>query len=91
MELLADRLHKQNNVQTGFRVQITGRLIGKDDCGLGRKRAGNRYTLLLTAGEIVRHIFELLFQSKSMDDLPEVPTTATNSPSSTEIDTPSKA
>lgn len=66
----ADGLHQQDNIHTRFGVQIASRLVGKDNSGLCSQCTGNRYTLLLTARQVIRHIFELLFQTERMNDLP---------------------
>ena len=38
-------------------VQITGRLIGKDNLRISHYRTGNGHTLLLTAGKLLREVF----------------------------------
>ena len=37
--------------------------------GFGNQGAGNRHTLLLAAGKIVRHIFQFIFQPQQVNDL----------------------
>ena len=69
VELAADSLHQQDHIHTGFGVQIAGRFVSKDNGGLCCKGAGNRYSLLLAAGEIVWHIFEFSLQAESVDNL----------------------
>ena len=38
-------------------VQVTGRLIGEYQLGIGYDRTGYRHTLLLTAGKLLREVF----------------------------------
>jgi|GEM_PF-3095076 len=54
---------------SGLTVKIAGRLVGQHNSRFGNQGAGNRYTLLLAAGKIVRHIFQLIFQSQQVNDL----------------------
>ncbi len=46
-----EQLH---NFLTGFTVEVAGRFIGHDDLGIVDEGAGNRHTLLLTAGHFLR-------------------------------------
>ena len=39
------------------RIEVTGRLVRKQDRRSARKRAGNRDALLLTTGELTRQMF----------------------------------
>ena len=43
--------------------------VGQHNSRFGNQGAGNRHTLLLAAGEIVRHIFEFSLQAESVDNL----------------------
>ena len=63
-KLPAGALQKSQNVGAGFTVQVSGRFIGKDNRRFGNQGAGNRHTLLLAAGEGVRHIFQLIPQGQ---------------------------
>ena len=43
------RENKLHDLRAGFAVEISGRLVGKQDFGLGRERACKRDALLLTS------------------------------------------
>ena len=45
---------KVDDLLAGGFVEIAGRLVGDEDCGIGRQRAGERDALLLAAGELRR-------------------------------------
>lgn len=47
---LVDFTEQIHDLRPGFAVQITGRLVCKQDFRLPDQGAGNRYTLLLAAG-----------------------------------------
>ena len=49
------------------RVQITSRFIEEQDLGLVRDRAGNRDTLLLTAGKLVGEVIHSLLQADILE------------------------
>ena len=53
----------------GLAVKVAGRLIGQHDSRFGNQGAGNRHTLLLAAGKIVRHIFQFIFQPQQVNNL----------------------
>src|SRR5699024_9902940 len=62
-------LNKPKNVCTGLAVKVSGGFIGKNNCWFGNQGAGNRYTLLLAAGKVVRHIFQLVIQSEHIHNI----------------------
>ncbi len=49
-------------------IQIACRFICKYNSWFGNKGAGNRYTLLLAAGQIVRHTVQLPIESQHFHD-----------------------
>ena len=59
-------------------VQGSGRFVGQDNLGFGDEGAGNGYTLLLSAGQFVRHVvcpvlqteFVQVFQGQLVSFLP---------------------
>ena len=53
---------KLDDFRSGRFVEIAGRLVGDDDGGIGRKRAGERDALLLAAGQFGRVMAEAMFQ-----------------------------
>ena len=55
--LLAGHLEQTQHVLAGFGVEVSGRLVGKDDGRLGSERTRDGDPLLLTAGEVVGQIF----------------------------------
>ena len=51
---------KLDDLLAGRFVEVAGRLVGDQDRGVGRKRAGERDALLLAAGELRRIVVEPL-------------------------------
>ena len=49
-ELLAGHLEQAQHILAGFGVEVSGRLVGKDDGRLGSERTRDGDPLLLTAG-----------------------------------------
>jgi hypothetical protein len=54
---------KLDDLVPGCLVEISGRLVGHDDGGIGRERASQRDALLLAAGEFGRIMVEPLAKS----------------------------
>ncbi len=52
------RNNKLDDIASGRLVEIAGRLVGNDDGGIGRERAGERDALLLAAGKLGRIVME---------------------------------
>src|ERR1700735_1988819 len=50
-EIFIELAKKAQHSFRTFRVEVAGGLIGKDNFGLADDRAGERYTLLLAAGQ----------------------------------------
>ena len=50
---LGEQLH---NLGTVLGIQVTGWLIGQDNLRVGNYRTGDRHTLLLTSGELLREV-----------------------------------
>ena len=50
-------------LSTHLRVQVTGRLIGKNDLRITDNGTGNSYTLTLTTGELCRHVTHTVAQT----------------------------
>src|SRR5581483_78528 len=48
-----------------LRVEVAGRLVGKDDFGIVDERAGDAHPLLLTAGEMRRQVMRALAQANA--------------------------
>ena len=59
----AGSLDKSQYLGAGLAVKVARRLIGKHDSRFGNQSAGNRYALLLSAGKIIRHFFQFIFQT----------------------------
>ncbi len=47
-------------------IEVSGRLVGEDDFGLGDDGAGDSGALLLTAGELIRIIILFIFKIKAL-------------------------
>ena len=62
-------LNKPKNVCTGLAIKVSSRFIGKYNRRFGNQGAGNRYTLLLTAGKLVWHIFQLVVQPEHIHNI----------------------
>ena len=65
-ELRTGTLDKPQHLGTGLAVKVAGRLVGQHNSRFGNQGAGNRHTLLLSAGKIVRHIFQFIFQNYNL-------------------------
>jgi hypothetical protein len=52
-----DRVERRENMASGFRIEIAGRLAGEQNAGAIGDRAGNRDPLLLAAGQFGRPVF----------------------------------
>ena len=50
-------LYTSHHLSSVLGVQVTGRLIGEYQLGIGYDRTGYRHTLLLTAGKLLREVF----------------------------------
>ena len=50
----AQGLQHFHDLAAAFAIKISGWFIGKDNIGFCNQSAGNRYTLLLTAGKLMR-------------------------------------
>ncbi len=61
--LLVELVEQVHDLDTHLGVQITGRLIGEDDVGVTYDRAGDGYTLALTAGELRREVAHTVAQA----------------------------
>ena len=61
--VLGNLFEKLHNLDTRRRVESTGWLVRKDDVGVVYKGAGNRHTLHLSAGELVRLLRKLVAQA----------------------------
>ena len=48
------RENEVHDLRAGFAIEISGRLVGKQDLGLRRKRPRQRHALLLAAGQLAR-------------------------------------
>ena len=68
MELLTCNFQQTKNITTCPAIQIACRFICKYNSWFGNKGAGNRYTLLLAAGQIVRHTVQLPIESQHFHD-----------------------
>ncbi len=68
-ELCTGALDKPQHLGAGLAVKVAGRLVGQHNSRFGNQGAGDSHTLLLSAGKIVRHIFQFIFQPQQMNDL----------------------
>src|SRR5699024_3392712 len=64
MKFGAGTFDKAEHVSAGLAVKVAGRFIGKNNRRFGNQGACNRYSLLLTARKIIRHIFQFVIQSE---------------------------
>ena len=55
--------HQLHDLFGGLGIQVSGRLIGKNDLWLCHKCAGNADTLLLTTGHLCRFVVHSFTQS----------------------------
>ena len=67
-ELRTGALDKPQHLGAGLAVKVAGRLVGQHDSRFGNQGAGDSHTLLLSAGKIVRHIFQFIFQPQQVND-----------------------
>ena len=56
-----------HDLAAGGRVQVAGRLVGHDDGGLGRNRAGDGDALLLAAGHLGRAVVHAVGQAHLLE------------------------
>ena len=68
-ELCTGALDKPQHLGAGLAVKVAGRLVGQHNSRFGNQGAGDSHTLLLSAGKIVRHIFQFIFQPQQVNDL----------------------
>ena len=68
-ELRTGALDKPQHLSAGLAVKIAGRFVRQHDSRFGNQGAGDSHTLLLSAGKIVRHVFQFIFQPQQMNDL----------------------
>ena len=68
-ELCTGALDKPQHLGAGLAVKVAGRLVGQHNSRFGNQGAGDSHTLLLSAGKIVRHVFQFIFQPQQMNDL----------------------
>ena len=68
MKFLAGHFQKTQYIAAGSAVKVSSRFVGQDDSRFRNKGAGNRYTLLLTTGQIVRHTVQLFIESQHFHD-----------------------
>ena len=60
-QLLAGDLAEQiHHLDTGLGIERPGRLVGEQDVGVVHQRAGDRHPLHLSAGELIRALFDLI-------------------------------
>jgi hypothetical protein len=67
-ELVHGAAQELQHLQAGHRVEVAGRLIGKDHRGPAEQRPGTRNPLLLAAGELLRPVVEPVTQPHRVDD-----------------------
>ncbi len=65
-------MSRPSTSSAGFGVEVSGRLVGKDDGRLGSERTRDGDPLLLTAGEVVGQVFQLALQTQRFDDAVDV-------------------
>src|SRR3954454_6375890 len=70
-ELVDGAAQEVEHLTGGLRVEVAGRLVGEDDGGLARERAGHRDALLLAARELGRPVGEAVAQADGVDELVE--------------------
>ena len=74
-------LQQPENIPGGYAVQIAGGFIGDDEQGIGDDGAGDRYALLLSAGQLGRIMRRTVNQTDhfkcKLDALAPVATTQT--------------
>lgn len=63
---LGEQLH---NLGTVLGIQVTGWLIGQDNLRVGNYRTGDRHTLLLTSGELLREVSRTVADIHSFQDI----------------------
>src|SRR6476660_7653887 len=62
--LARELVEQRHDFDAAPAVERAGRLIGEDDVTAVHERARDRYALLLTAGELVRSVFEPFAEPK---------------------------
>ncbi len=67
--LLGDVLQQTHDVAGSLRVEISRWLIGDDDFGIVRAGTGDGHTLLLSTGELVRHLVDFLNHAYPVEHL----------------------
>ena len=58
-----DLLHQFQNLHRGFGIQVSRRLVGKNDLRINHQSPGNAHPLLLASGHLGRHMLHKFFQS----------------------------
>ena len=65
-KLRAGALDQPQHLGTGLAVKVAGRLVGQHNSRFGNQSACDSHTLLLSAGKIVRHVFQFIFQNYNL-------------------------
>src|ERR671910_3305337 len=55
-EVVHGLAHEAQHLRSRSRVEVAGRLVGEDDLGSGRQRAGHGHALLLATGHLARAV-----------------------------------
>ena len=69
MKFCAATPDQAENIRAGFAVQAAGGLVGQHDGRFGNESAGDGHTLLLAAGELVRHTVQFAVQSQHIHNI----------------------
>ena len=72
LQFLLDVLQLLPQNYLDFRIQSRHRLIKQNNVRVQHQSSGNRHTLLLAAGELLRFFIDMLFQTDCLDDLPHL-------------------
>ena len=67
--VLVDAVKQFHDLVGHLRVHVTGGLVGDDGVGVVDQRAGQSNSLLLTAGDLVRHVVCLVLQADQSQDV----------------------
>ena len=65
--LLAQLAEQLEDVRAGFRVEVAGRFVGKDDLRIVDQRARDRHALHLAAAELERRVLHAVRKPDALD------------------------
>jgi hypothetical protein len=65
-KVLVELLQQREHVAGAVGVEVTGRLVGEDDVGIGHDRTSDGDALLLAAGELAGEVIEAILQADEL-------------------------